>query len=171
MDPDHLGRERSWLRRQAHRLIGPKMRRWTDSEDLAHMAHVEAQRDLEGRSFANRRAFRGWLRVILGRLASREGRREGGIEVIAAGTSRLPGRGRSPSQGAALADSGRWLRERIEGLPPRDKRVVLMRVVEDQPFGTIAARLSISEGNARVIFHRALKRLREECGAREPDRG
>lgn len=169
MDPDDLSGESSWLRRQARRAIGSRLRRFVDSADLAQEAHLAAQRGMNGKSFPNRGAFRAWLLVILNRLAIHEARRDRGIEVLEGGSQHSM-RCETPSHGLAQHEASHRLRARIEGLPARERRVVLMRVVEDAPFARIAESLAISEGNARIVFHRAMKRLREGAVGRELDR-
>lgn len=49
----------------------------------------------------------------------------------------------------------------IEGLAPREREVLILRVVERLPFEAIAESLGINAGNLRSIKHRALKKLRD----------
>lgn len=48
----------------------------------------------------------------------------------------------------------------LEGLPHRDREVVLLRFMEGLPIATVAKRLECPEGTAKARVHRALKKLR-----------
>jgi len=56
------------------------------------------------------------------------------------------------------------MRRAILKLPGDQQQVILMRFIEDFDYSEVAAALNKSEGNIRVITHRALKRLREILG-------
>jgi RNA polymerase sigma factor (sigma-70 family) len=159
MNPEDLGKQHSWLKRKARRLMGSRLRGWVESGDLAQQAQQEAFRSLDGKSFANLAAFRGWLLKILRHIAIGESRRRG-VDLIEEGWSRIPGEERTPSRVAAISDSGRFVRDRLRILPERERQVVLARVVDGERFAAIGERLGIAEGHARVIFHRSLEKLR-----------
>jgi len=55
----------------------------------------------------------------------------------------------------------------LEGLPERERSVLVMTFFADQPADAVARELGLSPGNARVIRHRALVKLRECMGPRE----
>ena len=55
----------------------------------------------------------------------------------------------------------------LEGLPERERSVVVQTFFADQPAEAVGAGLGIAAGNVRVIRHRALKRLRECMGIDE----
>jgi RNA polymerase sigma-70 factor, ECF subfamily len=55
----------------------------------------------------------------------------------------------------------------LEGLPERERSVLVMAFFADQPADAVARELGLSAGNARVIRHRALVKLRECMGPRE----
>ena len=48
----------------------------------------------------------------------------------------------------------------LERLSERERSVLVLSFVDDQPAQRVATALGLSEGNARVIRHRALQRLR-----------
>lgn len=155
-----LDKEQSWLRSQAHRLIGRRLRNVVDSQDLSQEAQLSALRDLNGRTFENRRAFRGWLRRILGnrvRDVARAERLEGESDPS---WSSIPGRERTPSSLLAGQPEHSDLEQRLRRLPERERVVLRLRIVEELGFADLGARLGISEVHARVIFHRGVKRLR-----------
>jgi len=48
----------------------------------------------------------------------------------------------------------------LEGLPERERSVLVLSFFDDQPAQRVGTTLGLSEGNVRVIRHRALQRLR-----------
>lgn len=52
----------------------------------------------------------------------------------------------------------------VNSLRPMPKRVVFLKAVEEMSFKKIAAVLSITEGAAKMIFYRAIKRLAKILG-------
>lgn len=53
------------------------------------------------------------------------------------------------------------LRSALEGLPPRQRTVVVLRDVEGLSSEEVCGVLAISAGNQRILLHRARSRLRE----------
>jgi RNA polymerase sigma factor (sigma-70 family) len=60
-------------------------------------------------------------------------------------------------------EEARRLAAAIEDLPARMRDVIVGRVFEQRPFEEIAAGLGCSPGAARVLWTRALRRLRAAC--------
>lgn len=58
------------------------------------------------------------------------------------------------------------LSEMVEALPQVQRDVVNMRVYDEQTFEEIASRLSTSPENARQLFSRGVKKLRELLGSK-----
>jgi RNA polymerase sigma-70 factor (ECF subfamily) len=54
----------------------------------------------------------------------------------------------------------------LEWLPERERSVLVMAFFAEQPTDAVARELGLSPGNARVIRHRALAKLRECMGQR-----
>ena len=52
------------------------------------------------------------------------------------------------------------LRGCLEGLPERERAVLVMTFYDDRPADAVASELGLSAGNVRVIRHRGLERLR-----------
>ena len=156
-----LDKEHTWLRRKARRLIGGRLRGVVESQDLAQDAGLAALRQVEGKQFENRRAFRGWLARILGNRARDLARAQRGPRDEPASWSRVPGREPTPSQGLAAYPEHGDLWRALQRLPERERAVVRLRIVDELSFAELAQRLEISEGNARVIFHRSIGRLKE----------
>lgn len=61
-----------------------------------------------------------------------------------------------------LGEAG--LAEALRLLPRRERTAVYLRFLEDSSFADIAAVIGTTEGNARVIVHRALQKLRQTLG-------
>jgi RNA polymerase sigma-70 factor (ECF subfamily) len=166
--PD-LDADRAWLRERARRQLGGPLRRVLDSEDLTQETQLKALEGLDGRRFANRRAFRGWLAAILRNVAAQRARRVRGEAEL----GEVAGRERSPSSAARASDERRSMRRLLARLPERDRKVVAFRLVEELSFREVAERTGTTEAHARMIFSRGVRRLREATGERErePDRG
>jgi len=59
------------------------------------------------------------------------------------------------------------LRGCLEGLPERERAVLIMTFYDDQPADAVGLELGLSAGNVRVIRHRGIERLRSCMNARE----
>jgi RNA polymerase sigma-70 factor (ECF subfamily) len=57
------------------------------------------------------------------------------------------------------------LRRAIEALPARHREVIVLRDVEGWDSGEVCAALGLSEGNQRVLLHRARSRVRAQLDA------
>lgn len=71
---------------------------------------------------------------------------------------------RSPEKLAEDQFTQQEVRRAILQLPKDQQQVILMSFIEDFEYNEIAAALNKTEGNIRVIVHRALKRMREILG-------
>ncbi|MBI5546277.1 MAG: sigma-70 family RNA polymerase sigma factor [Deltaproteobacteria bacterium] len=65
-------------------------------------------------------------------------------------------------EGESLEDKERRVRLRtaLASLPLRQRQVVSLRIDADLPFAQVAEALAITENNAKVTFHHAMKRLK-----------
>ena len=159
--------EQTWLRRQARRVLGDRLRTVVDSQDLAQEVQVLALEHARRARFAARRGFRGWLLAVLrNRAASLGRRRQPGPSDV--DWEALAADGSSPSLGLKRQESAAEVRRRLGSLSERDREVVRLRVVEDLPWAEVAARIGIGEGHARVIFDRSAAKL---ARGREPEDG
>ncbi len=130
-----------------------------DAKDVAQRAFVRAFQSLGG--FRGASSFRTWLYRIAVNLSLnhlRDHAREQPAEIAedalvaeAVGASRL----------AAGEDRGK-LRAALAALPPKQRLVIELRVFEDLSFKEVADVAECSENAAKVNFHHAVKRLREE---------
>ncbi len=133
-----------------------------EAEDLAQRSFINAARRAGGWRGGS---FKGWLFRITVNLAknhrrdtARFDRGEAAAEKEAAPVE--------PTAQAQLeaAEQRKALRAAIAKLPTRQREVLLMRIDGDVPFAGIADALGISEVNAKVSFHHAVKKLKELVG-------
>jgi RNA polymerase sigma-70 factor, ECF subfamily len=163
----------AFYREHATRLLAFVARRTFD---------VEVARDLTAEAFAqafrSRRRFRGttddeaaaWLYAIARHLLSRYVRR-GVVErrAIEQLGIRMPaleaGDYERVVQLAGLAEIRAAVSEAFERLRPDQRDAVRLRVIDELSYGEIAARLAISEPNARARVSRGLRQLAEALEA------
>ena len=73
------------------------------------------------------------------------------------------------SRAVEAEDELSFLRRRIEGLPPRQREVLDLRMNHGLSHGEIAAMLGITEESSRANYYQALRRLRAEYEGRDDD--
>jgi RNA polymerase sigma-70 factor (ECF subfamily) len=130
-----------------------------DAKDVAQRAFVRAFQSLAG--FRGASSFKTWLYRIAVNLSLnhlRDHARERPTEIAedalvaeAVAGARLDQR-----------DDRRRLLAALDVLPPKQRLVVELRVFEDLSFKEVADVAECSENAAKVNFHHAVKRLREE---------
>src|SRR5262249_40229590 len=70
----------------------------------------------------------------------------------------------TPSQRAERHEQTARIAEAISRLPEDMQQVLLGRHADELSYAALAERLGRSEGAVRVLYTRALRRLREKCG-------
>lgn len=75
--------------------------------------------------------------------------------------------GQTPEKLAETSFTQQEVRKAILQLPGDQQQVIMMSFIEGFEYHEIAAALKKSEGNIRVIIHRALKKMREIMGGAE----
>lgn len=94
----------------------------------------------------------GICRMVVLELRRGTARRERLLEIY--GNVLAPAETRAPNlDNARLADC-------LEGLPERERTILLLTFYDDLPADTLARELNLTPGNVRVIRHRGLERLR-----------
>mgnify|MGYP001823672699 FL=1 len=105
------------------------------------------------------RDFRRWLFTIGRRRlvdeVRRNAHRSGGLRIVADPVDPEP-------TAADLAGDQEWIEQMLATLPSRQADVVMLRVLGGLSAAEVAALLGITDGNVRVLTHRALNRLREQ---------
>jgi RNA polymerase sigma-70 factor, ECF subfamily len=67
--------------------------------------------------------------------------------------------GEAPApQADGWADPAEW--QCVSQLSERQRLVLFLRVVEERPFAEVARAMGVSESAAKMVFHRAVRRLR-----------
>ncbi len=77
-------------------------------------------------------------------------------------------RAAAPAAAAEQREAQAMVREAVARLPPRQAVAVTLRVLEEQPYGTIAAALGCAEATARVHVLHAREKLRHLLRALAP---
>jgi RNA polymerase sigma-70 factor (ECF subfamily) len=132
-----------------------------EAEDVVQQAHLNAYLHLN--QFQGRSKFSTWL----GRIARREAvarlraRRRAAEPTPVEELPLATPQGASPEETAARNEVARALESAIDALPHPYRAVVVLRYLEDLDTDEAARWLGVSEGNLRVILHRARQLLRE----------
>jgi RNA polymerase sigma-70 factor (ECF subfamily) len=155
------------------------------AEEVVQEAWVGVLRGLDG--FENRSLFKTWVFRIVANIAKTRGARERRTVPFSSLASRDEEAGPSVAAERFLAGNSRWaghwaappvpwdtvpeqrlasketlavIGEALEGLPPLQRQVITLRDVEGWTPEEVCSFLEISEGNQRVLLHRARSRVR-----------
>ncbi len=172
---------RSWLVLLAGMQLGPRYRAKLDASDVAQQTLVQA--------FEGAKAFRGeseaeveaWLRKILARVLAHAFRRFDGTRARDLDRERSLERSLddssrrigvlavdgfpSPSAIAAQNEQALLLAEALTRLPEDYREVILLRNIEGLSHEETAVRLGRRSGATRMLWVRALSRLKRELGS------
>lgn len=134
-----------------------------DARDLTHDVFIEAWQALP-RYKRTKTPFLGWLfticrHTVIDYYRTKKDYAYLNNEII------LEDVGKSPEEFAEAQYNQQEIRRAILKLPCDQQQVILMSFIEGFDYREIAATLNKSEGNIRVIIHRALKKMREIMGA------
>jgi RNA polymerase sigma-70 factor, ECF subfamily len=149
------------------------------ASDVVQQTFLEAQRDLPRFRGESEEEWRVWLRrLLLNNLANfvrdyhRTAKRQVGREVAleAGGSSDGPIRepaspSPTPSSEAVARETSQALEAALARLPEDHREVLRLRQQEQLPFAQIGARMGRSDRAARMLWVRAVERLREELEA------
>lgn len=138
------------------------LRDWSLAADAVQIAFISLSRfggDVEPN------ARKAWMFTTVHREALRiksaENRQSKAIEAVRESGPRYE---MSPLARLSSSEELQELQARIASLPPEQKIVVNMRIVEDKTFGQIAEELQIPLGTALSRMRLALQRLRNASG-------
>ena len=178
-----LERYRSWLGLLARLQVEPRFRAKFDPSDIVQQTLLEAVRDwpkFRGRSEAELAA---WLRQILAHVLLHEVRhfagaqrrdvgREISLDQALAESSRqlgaaLQAPGSSPSEAASRHELELQLADALACLPADYAEIILLRNVEGLSHEQAAERMGRGVGAVRMLWVRALARLKEELQRNE----
>ena len=129
-----------------------------DAEDLAQRAFINAAQRAGGWRGGS---FKSWLFRIVVNLAKNHLRDMARFDRSEDAQEREV-HAEAPDAQARLEAAERQdaLRDAIAKLPRRQREVLLLRIDGDLPFAAIAETLGITEVNAKVNFHHAVRKLK-----------
>jgi RNA polymerase sigma-70 factor (ECF subfamily) len=149
--------------------------------DVVQETFVDAQRDFPNFKSGTEAQFRIWLYTLLMnnladlrkrylRTAKRQVRRERPLN--ASDSKRLlhslaDADGRSPSNAAISREEHARINAALERLTPAYRQIIILRSKERRSFAHIAALIGKSPDAARMLWQRAIARLRRELGGRD----
>jgi len=141
--------------------------------DLIQDALLEAHRSFDSFRGATEAEFVAWLRQIVVRTVGHAvranldaGKRDANREQSASHLSGIAvDTGTSPSGVAIRHEESARLAAALEQLPEEMREVILARHVEDVPYAELAQRLGRKEPAVRMLYVRAIRRMKEVCGA------
>jgi RNA polymerase sigma-70 factor (ECF subfamily) len=164
---------RSLLKLQASQLLGAELAARVDPSDVVQEAL--------GQAFAALAQFRGqtagewvnWLRcMVAGQAANAQRRHLAGKRAVGREDPLPPSApadgGPSPDREAVLREDDARLAEAVAGLPPDMRTVIVRRVFQQEPFEAVARALGRTPGATRVLWTRALRRLRAHLSGDAP---
>lgn len=173
-----LRRFEPWLRLLARQQWQTRFQAKFDPSDVAQQAWLEAVKAFPQFRGSSEAEFAAWLRQILAHALAHEIRRYAGTQKRDLGRERsldetlseasqrlgdmLPGSGTAPGQRLIQAEQQTRLAAVLERLPEDYRDVIVLRHLEGLPHEEVARRLGRNPGAVRMLWVRALARLREE---------
>jgi RNA polymerase sigma-70 factor (ECF subfamily) len=175
-----LDRFRPWLVLLARSQLAGRLGGKLDASDVAQQALLEACRALPQFRGSTEAELAAWLRAILAGVLgdafrryhgtqARDPAREVSLEAELDASSRRLGElladtGPSPSAEAARHEQGVLLADALARLPEDYREVIVLRNLEGLSHEEVAARMGRGVGAVRMLWLRALSRLRRELG-------
>jgi RNA polymerase sigma-70 factor (ECF subfamily) len=169
---------RSWLGLLARLQVEPRYRAKFDPSDIVQQTMLEAVRDWPKFRGGTAAELAAWLQQILAHVLLHEVRRFGGaqcrdvgrevsLDQALAESSRLLGAaldapGSSPSEQAGRHELELRLADALARLPADYAEIILLRNVEGLSHEQAAERMDRGVGAVRMLWVRALSRLRQE---------
>ena len=128
-------------------------------DDLVQEALFRAFRRLD--SWRGEASFRSWLFVIASNVLRDEYRRRKGRQMLSLEDRDLPDRA-DPHADLAAKETADRLRRGVAALPRLQREVFLLRTQQGADYTEIASALGTTPGAARVHYHHAVRRLKEQ---------
>jgi RNA polymerase sigma-70 factor, ECF subfamily len=173
-DRDALGQLlesfRPYVRYLVRALGGERLRPRLGESDLIQDALLEAHRSFAQFRGSTVAELTGWLRRIVVRSAGHSlrhhleaGKRAAAAEEAAFDLDGQADPGSTPSAQAARHEEAARMAEALARLPNDMQQVLLGRHMDGLSYAALAEQLGRTEGAVRILYTRALRRLREEC--------
>lgn len=175
-----LDRFRPWLVLLARTHLAGRLGAKLDASDVAQQTLLEACRALPQFRGSTDAELTAWLRAILAGVLgdafrryhgtqARDPAREVSLEAELDASSRRLGElladtGPSPSAAAARHEQGVLLADALSRLPEDYREVIVLRNLEGLSHEEVAARMGRGVGAVRMLWLRALSRVRRELG-------
>ncbi len=171
---------RNYLRLLARTQIDMRMRIKIDPSDLVQETLLEAYQGFAEFRGRTTNEMLSWLRQILvrnltdnfksNRTQKRDINREQSLDVAMEQSSQdlasaLCTPSSSPSQRVSREEQAVQLADALAKLPKDYREIILLRQIECLSFDEVAERMNRKNGAVRMLFSRALDRLRHEMGA------
>jgi RNA polymerase sigma-70 factor (ECF subfamily) len=182
-----LARYQAWLALLARLQIDTRFQGKFSESDVVQQTLLEACRDLPRFRGQTEAELLAWLRQILAHVLAHEVRRYAGTqqrdldrevsleEELARSSQRLAhvlgDEGSSPSAKAVVHEQEVLLADVLAQLPDDHREVIVLRILEGLPHEEVARRMDRSVGAVRMLWVRALARLRSDvtqAGIRRP---
>ncbi len=155
---------------QADYRLGPDLRKLYDAEDLVSevwMVALPRLGDLSSRDGRQTPVLLKFLTTtltfrinnLLRQMIRRRSHAEGEPERLA-GLEDLPARTRGAITQAVRRETVDQVAASLEGLEPQDREIILLRGIEQQTNGEVAAALDLTPKAVSTRYHRALDKLR-----------
>lgn len=167
---------RNYLRLVARAGLGHALRGKADPSDLVQETLLKAHRHFDQFQGQDEPELVAWLRQILARnvadvvrkyrlAAARQVDREQSLEDLLAPAARplaalLAPNGQSPSQSAQRRELSVIVADALAELPADYREVILLRTLEGRTWDEVAGAMGRSQDGARMLWARALKKLR-----------
>jgi RNA polymerase sigma-70 factor (ECF subfamily) len=177
---DALGRTlescRRYLLSVARDELHPDLRSKGGASDLVQDTFLDAQTSFVRFRGNSEGELRAWLRQLLCHRAAKFGRRFRGTqkrrldrEGLGGDADQLrgPTAGATPSVAVMADEQAQRLRQALERLPDDYRRVVTLRYVEQFSFEQIGQLMDRTPNAARLLWLRAIERVRQELGTRD----
>jgi RNA polymerase sigma-70 factor (ECF subfamily) len=175
-----LVRYQSWLRILARLQLDRRFQGKFDASDIVQLTMLEACRGFAQFHGTTEAELTAWLRQVLAHVLAHEIRRYQGTQqrdvgrevslehALAESSQRLgdmlAASGSSPSQQAVRHEQELLLAEVLGRLPEDYRDVIILRNLEGLSHEEVAQRMQRNPGAVRMLWVRALARLREELG-------
>jgi RNA polymerase sigma-70 factor, ECF subfamily len=182
--PQLLQRFEPWLRLLARQQMESQFRAKFDPSDIVQQAMLEALRAFPQFRGGTAAELAAWLRQILAHALAHEIRRYRGTgkrdlrrevpleKQLTQASQRLgdllPAPGTSPSQAVIRHEQQLLLARALERLPEDYRQVILLRNLQGLSHDEVAQRLGRQPGAVRMLWVRALARLRQEMRQLDP---
>lgn len=158
---------RTYLLEVAHQSLAPELRAKGGASDLVQETYLEAQRQFPNFDGVSAAQLKAWLRCLLLHRAAKLGRRYRGTLKRSLGRERPlpadgPAGGTTPSVLVLADEQTRLLQAAIDRLPNDYRTVMTLRYREGLSFEAVGQRLGRSPDAARMLWARAVERLRQE---------